>query len=68
MNRLIVFIASVSLACLAISSTCLAMPAGWQPDPIAVADAGSSRVQVLAPGLPAMGAASTFIGGGILSL
>ena len=29
MNRLVVFIASVSLAFLAISSTCLATPLGW---------------------------------------
>ena len=66
MNRLLVFAASVSLACLAISSTCFAGPADWgvvAPRSALLAGyerSGSATGSAFAP--------SQMVSGGLLSL
>jgi hypothetical protein len=67
MNRLLVFVASVSLACLAISSTCLAGPADWGAvAPHSRLVAGQERASSAA--WSASFAPSQMVGGGLLSL
>lgn len=68
MNRLVVFIASVSLAFLAISSTCLATPLGWGAVAPQASGAEPVGIQALYPGLSGISAPSNLIGGGLLSL
>jgi len=68
MNRLIVFIASVSLAFLAISSTCLATPLSWGAAAPQASGGSVMSIQALSPGLSGMSAPSDLIGGGLLSL
>jgi len=67
MNRLLVFVASVSLACLAISSTCFAGPADWGAvAPHSTLLAGHE--QAASSGWSASFAPSQMVGGGLLSL
>ena len=68
MNRLIVFIASVSLAFLAISSTCLATPLGWGAVPPEASGATAIGIEALSPGLSGISGPSNPIGGALLSL
>jgi hypothetical protein len=66
MSRLLVVIASISVAFLAISSTCLASPAAWGPAASGGPTAASG--EAMATAWPASVVPSRLIGGGLLSL
>ena len=67
MSRLLVVIASISLAFLAISSTCIASPVQWGAV-AAGSPALASSDAAMASGWPASIAPSRIVGGGLLSL
>jgi len=67
MNRLLVFVASVSLACLAISSTCLAGPADWG-DVAQNSGLVADHERAAPAAFSVSFAPSQMVGGGLLSL